>query len=47
METKNEIEKLLKSHRLYEYMDFGSDTVGLERVILIFDNDSLKSIEKQ
>lgn len=46
-QTKNEIEKLLKSRRLYEYMDFGSDTVGLERVILIFDNDSLKSIEKQ
>lgn len=46
-QTKLEVEKLLKTHRLYEYMDFSSDTVGLERVILIFDNDSLKSIEKQ
>lgn len=46
-QTKQEIENVLKDHRLYEYMDFRTDTIGIERVLLIFENDSLKSIEKQ
>ncbi|NEV95075.1 hypothetical protein G3567_13100 [Psychroflexus sp. YR1-1] len=46
-QTKQEIENILKDHRLYEYMDFETDTIGIERVLLIFENDSLKSIEKQ
>ena len=46
-QTKQEIENLLKAHRLFEYMDFRTDTIGIERVTLIFDNDTLKSIEKQ
>ena len=46
-QTKQEIENLLKDHRLFEYMDFKTDTIGIERVTLIFDNDTLKSIEKQ
>jgi hypothetical protein len=46
-QTKQEIENVLKDHRLYEYMDFRTDTIGIERVTLIFENDSLKSIEKQ
>lgn len=45
--TKPEIETLLKHHRLYEFMDFKKDTIGMERVTLIFENDSLKSIIKQ
>ena len=46
-QTKQEIEKALEDHRLREFMDFNSDTIGLERVILIFENDTLKSLEKQ
>lgn len=46
-QTKQEIEEVLKDHRLYEYMDFKSDTVAIERVTLIFENDSLSKIEKQ
>lgn len=46
-QTKPEIETLLKHHKLYEYMDFKKDTIGMERVTLIFENDSLKSIKKQ
>ena len=46
-QSKQGIEILLKDHRLFEYMDFKTDTVGLERIILIFSNDSLKSVEKQ
>lgn len=46
-QSKQGIEILLKDHRLYEYMYFETDTIGLERVSLIFENDSLKSIEKQ
>ena len=46
-QSKQEIKVVLKGHRLYEYMKFETDTVGLERILLIFDNDSLKSIEKQ
>lgn len=45
--TKIEIEKALKNHRLYEYMDFNSDTVTLERVRVIFKNGRLGRIETQ
>ena len=45
--TKNEINNQLKKHRLYEFMDFKTDTIGLERIQLIFENDKLKKIEKQ
>tara|TARA_R100000152_G_C6735139_1_gene159393 strand:- start:1 stop:315 length:315 start_codon:yes stop_codon:yes gene_type:complete len=44
-QSKQEVKMVLKEHRLYEYMDFETDTIGLERILLIFDNDSLKSIE--
>ena len=44
---KASIRKNLKTHRFYNKMDFKKDTVGLERVILIFENDTLKRIEKQ
>ena len=45
--TKSQIERELKDHELYEFMDFKSDTVSLDRVLLIFDNDRLKRITKQ
>jgi hypothetical protein len=46
-QSKQGVEVVLKEHRLYEYMDFETDTIGLERILLIFGNDSLKSIEKK
>jgi len=45
--TKLQIENELKDHRLYEYMDFNSDTISLDRVLLIFENDKLKNVTKQ
>jgi hypothetical protein len=45
--SKSEIQNELKDHRLYEYMNFKTDTVSLDRVLLIFDNDKLKSATKQ
>ena len=45
--TKNEIRVKLKKHKLNEFMDFKTDTIGLERVLLIFENDRLKKIEKE
>lgn len=45
--SKNQIEIKLKDHKLFEYMDFKSDTVSLDRVLLIFENDKLKNLTKQ
>ena len=45
--TKLQIENELKDHRLYEYMDFNSDTISLDRALLIFENDKLKNVTKQ
>jgi hypothetical protein len=45
--TKSQIKSELKEHRLYEYMDFNSDTISLDRVLLIFENDKLKNVSKQ
>ncbi len=45
--SKYEISNKLKKHRFSEFMDSRTDTVGLERVLLIFENDKLKKIEKQ
>jgi len=45
--SKKTIEGNLKTHRYFDMMDFNSDSLGLERVMLIFENDSLKRIEKQ
>lgn len=44
---KASIREKLKSNRFYDMMDFTKDSIGLERVILIFENDTLKRIEKQ
>lgn len=45
--TKSEIETKLKTHRFFEFMDFGQDTIPLERISLIFESDTLRKIEKQ
>ena len=45
--SKNEIEKELKDHFLYEFMDFKMDTISLNRVELIFENDKLDKVIKQ
>lgn len=45
--SKKSISEKLKSHRYFDTMDFNSDSVGLERVMLIFENDTLKRVEKQ
>jgi hypothetical protein len=45
--TKTQIEKELKDHKLYEYMDFKKDTISLDRVTLIFQNDKLFKVTKQ
>jgi len=45
--SKLEIENELKTHQFYGYMDFKTDTISLCRVLLIFDNDKLKSVTKE
>lgn len=45
--TKTQIQKELKDHRLYEFMDFKTDTISLDRVTLIFKSDKLFKVTKQ
>ena len=45
--SKKQIVKSLDDHRLNEFMDFRSDTIGLERIQLIFKNGQLERIENQ
>lgn len=45
--TKEQIQTKLKGHRLFEYMDFKTDTVSLDKVLLIFENEKLMNVEKQ
>lgn len=45
--TKNQIKAELKDRNDLEFMDFKTDTISLNRVLLIFDNDKLKKITKQ
>ena len=45
--SKEQIENRLNDHRLNEFMDFKSDTIGLERIQLIFLNGQLERIENQ
>jgi hypothetical protein len=45
--SKEQIENRLNDHRLYDFMDFKSDTIGLERIQLIFENGQLERIENQ
>ncbi|NDW12401.1 hypothetical protein D0T50_05790 [Bacteroides sp. 214] len=45
--TKLQIEAELKDHKLVEYIDFQSDTVSLDRVLLIFEDGKIKRVIKQ
>lgn len=45
--TKTQIQKELKDHRLYDYMDFKTDTISHDRVTLIFKSDKLFKVTKQ
>jgi hypothetical protein len=45
--TKTQIQKELKDHRQYEYMDFKTDTISIDRVTLIFKSDKLFKVTKQ
>jgi hypothetical protein len=44
--TKRQIQKEFKDHRPYVYIDFKKDTISLDRVLLIFDRNTLKSVTK-
>ena len=44
--TKEEIHEALKDHSFYEVLDFGKDTIELERVYLIFEHDQLQKVQK-
>jgi hypothetical protein len=45
--TKSQIKNELKDHKLYEYININSDTISLDRVLLIFENDKLKNVSKK
>jgi hypothetical protein len=45
--TKKQIETELKKQSNPEFMNFNLDTISLNRVLLIFENDKLKSVTKQ
>ena len=45
--TKEQIKEKLKTHHLFEYMDFNKDEIHIERLTLIFKNNKLDKIEKQ
>lgn len=45
--SKPEIEKALSDHFLYEFFDFNQDTISLNRIELIFENDKLTNVIKQ
>ncbi len=45
--TKYQIRKSLSKHKLFEYMNFNSDTISLDRITLIFENNKLNKITKQ
>lgn len=45
--SKEQIQKSLTKHKLFEYMDFKSDTVSLDRITLLFKDNKLNKITKQ
>lgn len=45
--TKTQIQEELKSHKSYEYMNFKTDTISLNTVMLIFKSDKLLRVTKQ
>jgi hypothetical protein len=45
--SKEQIKQELTHHRLFEYMNFNNDTVSLDRINLIFNNDKLIKVTNQ
>lgn len=45
--SKSEIENTLKDHFQYEFMDFKTDTISLNRIELVFENDKLERVIKR
>jgi len=45
--SKRKIKENLSSHRFYDMMEFDKDTIGLERVDLVFVHDTLRKIINQ
>jgi hypothetical protein len=45
--TKGQIKKSLKGHELFQYMNFKRDTISLDRVNLIFNDNRVAKITKQ
>ena len=45
--SKQQIRNTLMQHHLYEYMDFNTDTVSMDRINLVFKNDTLYEITNQ
>jgi hypothetical protein len=45
--SKGQIEEKLKTHYLFEFMDFRQDKIQIHRLTLIFKNDKLVRLEKQ
>ncbi len=45
--TKGQIKEKLKTHYLYEFMDFNQNKIHIHRLTLVFNNDRLETIEKQ
>ena len=45
--SKVEIENVLKNHEHFEFMDFETDTISLDRVLLYFKNGKLDKVEKE
>jgi hypothetical protein len=45
--SKEQIQRELKEHRLFEYMNFKSDTFSFDIVILIFEKEKVKNVTKQ
>lgn len=45
--TKKQIERELRNRNVFEFLDFKSDTISLNRVLLIFSNEKLQNVTKQ
>jgi len=45
--SKAEIREVMKKHMLYEFMDFNRDTIPLNRIELIFENEKFIKVSNQ
>ena len=45
--SKEQVKAALQKHHLVEYMEFSSDSVAMDRIILTFHNGKLKNVASQ